>query len=93
MTRLDHRTIKEVFWFCLNYDDFFEKGIFARKLLNTRANEDCEVKNASPHRLIRHYSAHSVSRNHSYKTFSKLNGSTMSYKNDSEKLDGPNSVL
>ena len=42
--------------------------------------------------IIRHYSRHPISRNHNYKTLSKLNGSTMSYKYDSEKLDGSISV-
>ena len=35
--------------------------------------------------IIRHYSGRPISRNHSYKTLSKLNRSKMSYKNDSEK--------
>ena len=43
--------------------------------------------------MIGHYSSQLISRNHIYKTLSKLNDSKMCYKYDSEKLDGSNSVL
>ena len=44
--------IKEVLGFCLNYVDFFQKGIFARELylrhvVYSSANEDYKVRNAS----------------------------------------------
>ena len=41
----------------------------------------------------RDFSDHQIPRNHIDKTLSKLNGSTMSYENESEKMDGMKSVL
>ena len=41
--------------------------------------------------VIKHFSDHPISRNRidSIETLSEMNGSTMSYKKDSEKMDGP----